>query len=186
MATKDKLQGGNTRGIWYEGAGNNKLSNRTKSTQKNLLRVDTTGSPPSSTQNPHGKVIADTGDGNQLMTSKVPATNTVPVQHGKVAIIPHGNTMHSTKKGLLKTKVISDYTRTVHVFPGLKSGALISLGKLCDDVYDMTINSRNLNIYKKVQHLMTGLHNRKKVCGNWNLTTQEIDLFIHPPPRVKT
>ena len=120
-----------------------------KLTQQNLLIVDTIGYPTSSTQHPHVEFIADIGSGDHLMTTKVPATNIAPVQYGKVTIIIDFNTIHSTHKELLKLNIISDDAGTAHLFPGLKSGALISLGNICDDGCDITINSRQLNIHKR-------------------------------------
>ena len=84
------------------------------------------------------------------MNAGLPTKDTVPVQHGKVAIIPYVNTMHSTHKGILKPNGISDDVRTTHVLTGLKSGALVSLGKIYDDRCDMVINRRHLKIYKNL------------------------------------
>ena len=83
------------------------------------------------------------------MNTKAQAKNIFPVQYGKVAIIPDVNTTQSTYKGLIKLNCISDDRRTAHLFPIIKSGANISLGKLCDDGCDMTINSRQLKINKR-------------------------------------
>ena len=89
------------------------------------------------------------------MTSGVPTTNIAPVQHGKLAIMPYIRTMHSTHKGLQKLNGISDGARTAHVLLTFTSGALISVGKFCDNGCDMKINSGHLNIYEKGKHLMT-------------------------------
>ena len=101
-ATKGKPQVRNTQGLLYEEAGNNTVSNRTKLIQQKSLRVYTTGSPPSSTQHPHGKGMSNVGDDDHLGTTEFLATNIVPVKYGKFKIIPYGNTMHSTHKGMLK------------------------------------------------------------------------------------
>ena len=183
MVMKDEPQGGNTRGLLYEGTGNTAVSNRTKLTQKNSLRVDTTGSPSSSTQHPHDKVISDARSGNHLMTIKVPTTNIIPVQHGKVAIIPYENKNNATHKGLLKLNGISDNVRIAHIFPGTIAGALVSLGNLYDDRCNMTINIIYLNIYKKGQHLMTGPIHRQ--TSMWELELNNPNIYPwHPPPIV--
>ena len=93
--------------------------------------------------------MADNEACNHLMNSKVPETKIIHIQYGNVAIIPYGDTMHSTYKETLKPNGISNDMRTAHLFPGLKSGALISLWKLFGDGFDMKINIRHLNIYKK-------------------------------------
>ena len=101
------------------------------------------------------------------MTTEVIATNIVYVHHGKIAIIPNGNTMHLTHKCVFKSKGISDNAHIAHVLPGLKYSPLISLGNLCGDRCDMTLNNIFLKKYKKGQHLITGPCNR--CTGMWDL-----------------
>ena len=84
------------------------------------------------------------------MTSKVSATNTVPVQYQKIDNIPDVNTMYSTKNKIVELKFISDIVHTSHVFPIIISVALVSLGKIYDDRCDMVINRIHLKIYKNL------------------------------------
>ena len=85
--TKYENEGGKTQGQVYEEAGNTtfktKMNLREKLSNSRNHRI-----PTSSTQHPRGKGIADTRSSNHLMSDKVSATNTAPVQHGKVATIP--------------------------------------------------------------------------------------------------
>ena len=53
---------------------------------------------------------------------------------GPSVLIPNGETIASTKKGIVPlSQHLSTEASTAKILPGLSSASLVSIGKLCDD-----------------------------------------------------
>ena len=74
--------------------------------------------------------------------------------------------MNTTKKGILPLSIsLSTQGKKAHVFDGLHSESIISLGKLCDDACIAILDKNEINIH------------RNKIYGLWDIPISR--LLIH-------
>ena len=97
--------------------------------------------PPS-----NSSAIADTGcTGNFLLISS-PSTNKRIAATGINVNLPNGEKIQSTHTCLLDLPQLPLAARKAHIFPGLASNALLSIGMLCDNGCDAIFTSTNVTI----------------------------------------
>jgi hypothetical protein len=101
--------------------------------------------------------ILDTAATGNYVTTSCPVTNQQPTQHGVDVILPDGSSITSTHTALLQLPhILPIGARTAHIFPGLKSGSLISIGQLCDHGCSATFDSTQVRIHYQDKIIMTG------------------------------
>jgi len=59
-------------------------------------------------------------------------TNIKPAVHPIHVELPNGTYLHSTHTAMLDLPMLPTAARTAHVFPGMTTGSLLSIGMLCD------------------------------------------------------
>ena len=107
--------------------------------------------------------------------------------------IPDGTTISASHTGTLPLDpLISKVARTAKILPSLQSATLLSLGKLCDDGCNVSMDSQKLTLTKNNKIVMQGTRNhhdqlwdipiQKKtvVPDNYALPTIHPQLYFSP------
>ena len=85
--------------------------------------------------------------------------NSLPTKHGSYKNDPYWFTPLQ--------KSLSKNATTANVLPNLQSASLISLGQLCDDNCDVTLNKTSINVFKNKQKIVQGDRNPNN--GLWDI-----------------
>ena len=99
-----------------------------------------------------------------VLSSIVPSTS-------HQVMLPDGNNIQSTKKGLLPIPGLSDVAATAHVFKDLHSASLLSVGQLCDDDCLVLFDKEFMRVFK---------HNKEILRGHRNFRDRLWDVNINP------
>ena len=71
------------------------------------------------------------------------------IRNGPILQFPNSATMNVTKTGTLPlSRSLSTHTKKAHVFDGLQSAYLISLGQLCDNYCIIILDRNEINFLK--------------------------------------
>ena len=90
--------------------------------------------------------------------------------------LPNAQHIPSTLSGTIPlNNLLSTKAKMATVLPNLHSSSLISLGQLCDDNCKVTLDKKELNVYKENTVVMRGFRNTKD--GLWDIP---IVKNIHP------
>eukprot|EP00957_Ditylum_brightwellii_P019778 1492530-Ditylum_brightwellii.AAC.1 len=110
------------------------------------------------------ETIADTGCTGHYFSITAPAQNIQPYEHGISVTLLDRNHIKSTHKCDLPWEQLPPEVRKVHMFPQIKSGNLISIGKFCYhgykavflkdtvEIINLTTNDVVLTGHQKVAH----------------------------------
>jgi hypothetical protein len=98
-----------------------------------------------------------------MMTS--PCTNQQSNANGINVLLPNGGTMTSTHTAELPIAALPLAARTAHLFPALSSGALLSIGQLCDHGCTAIFNQDTVHIQKDNTTILQG--QRNPTNGMW-------------------
>ncbi|EEC45165.1 predicted protein [Phaeodactylum tricornutum CCAP 1055/1] len=128
-------------------------------------------SPPS----PHTSAIADTGCTGHYITVNCPHTHKRPASPSLAVRVPNGAVLRSSHIATLALPGFSPSACQAHIFPGLTSHPLISIGQLCDDGCTATFSATRLEIHRDTTLLLSGT--RAPTTGLWHL-----DLTPAKPP----
>ena len=80
----------------------------------------------------------------------MPCVNKVKTYQVPRVLLPDGSLVQATYKDELSLiHLLSTREKIEHIFPYLQSGALISIGKLCDDVFTSTFTNKYMTVEKK-------------------------------------
>jgi hypothetical protein len=105
----------------------------------------------------HHSAIVDTAATGHYITTIFPVVDRRIATPGVDVILPDGSTITSSHTAVLQLPSILPLgARTAHIFPGLKSGSLISIGQLCDHGCTATFDATRVRIYYQDQIIMTG------------------------------
>ena len=84
--------------------------------------------------------------------------------------LPNTATMNATKTGSIPLSgSLSTHAKNAHIFYGLHSALLISLGQLCDDECIAILDNNEINIMKNKTFILKG--HRNKTYGLWDIPT---------------
>ena len=101
-------------------------------------------------------------------------TNIAPVLNGPRVGLPDGTTVRGTMAGIARLHPsLSSTAQKAHVFPGIKSSSLISLGQLCDDGCTAVLNNKSIGIFKNNSMILQGTRNF--VDGLWDIKIPTTD-----------
>jgi hypothetical protein len=108
----------------------------------------------------HYTTIANTATTGNYLSIDCPVTDRQPSTHqGVDVILPGGSIITSSHTATLQLPATLPLgARQVHIFPGLKSGSLISIGQLCDHGCTATFNTTQVQIFYQDKVIMTGFH----------------------------
>ena len=132
------------------------------------------------------RMIADSGCSNHYVMLKTPIINkqvaTTPIK----VLQPNGTSMISTHTCDLPLASLTPTACRGHIIPALTSGALLSLGQLCDDNCHVILKKHTIKIYKGEKLILAG--DRDFTTGMWivNIPHSPIPPLIHPSPRSTT
>ena len=98
-----------------------------------------------------------------MMTSS--CSNATPTKNGVSVLLPDGGTMRATHTAKLPIPALPYAARQAHLFPALSSGALLSIGQLCDHGCQAVFNASTVNIIKTHKTILQG--QRNPTNGMW-------------------
>ena len=84
----------------------------------------------------------------------------------------------STHQGQLPFPTLSQEATKTNILPRLHSASLVSLGQLCDDKCDITLNKREIKVFKNNLQLLTGPRN--PFDGLWDIHIPRYIPYKHP------
>ena len=94
--------------------------------------------------------IADTSATQNYIKVGTPCSNKVKTSQGPRVVLPDGSIMQATHKTELNlSPLLSTRSKIAHIFTHIQSGALISIGQLCDDVCTATFTDTNTTVHKQ-------------------------------------
>jgi hypothetical protein len=116
-----------------------------------------------------------------MMTSS--CSNATPTKNGVSVLLPDGGTMRATHTAELPIPALPYAARQAHLFPALSSGALLSIGQLCDHGCQAVFNASTVNIIKNHKTVLQG--QRNPTNGMWviQLPTPAKDTSPQQAPR---
>ena len=80
--------------------------------------------------------------------------------------------IHTTHTGLLPWIHLSTTAKTANILPKPHSASLISLGQLCDDNCNITLDKRYLKVYKHNKEIIKGYQNIHDGLWDVHIPTQ--------------
>jgi hypothetical protein len=92
-----------------------------------------------------------------MMTSS--CSNATPTKTGVSVLLPDDGTMGATHTAELPIPALPYAARQAHLFPALSSGALLSIGQLCDHGCQAVFNASTVNIMKHHKTILQGQGN---------------------------
>jgi hypothetical protein len=118
-----------------------------------------------------------------MMTSA--CSNATPTKNGVSVLLPDGGTMRATHTAKLPIPALPYAARQAHLFPALSSGALLSIGQLCDQGYQAVFNASTVNIIKNGKTILQG--QRNPTNGMWviQLPAPAKDTFPQQAPALQ-
>ena len=102
-------------------------------------------------------------------------TNIRPTQEPINVLLPNHQNITSTHQANLNINNLPPAAKSVHVFPSLASGSLLSIGQLCDSGCTATFTASTATISRNGQPIITG--HRNKLSKLWTIYPTPI-----PPP----
>ncbi|EEC46594.1 predicted protein [Phaeodactylum tricornutum CCAP 1055/1] len=136
---------------------------RTVTTGSLGLNSSVVPSPPST----HTSAIADTGCTGHYITINCPHTHRHPANPSLSVRVPNGSVLRSSHVATLDLPGFSPAACQAHIFPGLASHPLLSIGQLCDDGCTATFSATRLDIHRDATLLLSGA--RSPHTGLWHL-----------------
>jgi hypothetical protein len=128
-------------------------------------QTNAASSPPFSTTSSSSQLIADTGCTGHYFTINGPATCVQPSIQPLAVLLPNGASILSSHTGELDIPHIPLSARLCHLFPGLQSGSLLSIGQLCDAGCIATFTATRMDIYLGARCILQGY--RSHPSGHW-------------------
>jgi hypothetical protein len=113
-----------------------------------------------------------------MMTSL--CSNAKPTKNGVSVLLLDGGTIRATHTTKLPIKALPYAARQAHLFPALSSGALLSIGQLCDHGCQAIFNASTVNIIKNHQTVLQG--QRNPTNGMWVIQLPAHDGDAPPTP----
>jgi hypothetical protein len=113
--------------------------------------------------------IADTAASGNYITTDCPVTDKHPISNGIDVTLPNGVNITSTHTSLLQLRhELPLGARKADIFPGLKSGSLVSIGQLCDHGCTATFTATQVQIFHQERLILTG-HRSRDTNNLWML-----------------
>ena len=111
-----------------------------------------------------------------------PCENKFKKTQGPKVLLLYVSLMKVTNRSELNLiTLLSTRNKTAQIYPHLQTGALISIGQLCDDVCKATFNDTHRKVEKKGDIVLEGTH--KGVADMWHVhlatTPQRIPTPTH-------
>jgi hypothetical protein len=107
-------------------------------------------------------------------------SNAKPTKNGVSVLLPDAGTMRATHTDELPIKALPYAARQAHLFPTLSSGALLSIGQLCDPGCQTFFNASTVNIIKNHKLILQGQRNLTN--GMWVIQLPAHDGDAPPVP----
>jgi hypothetical protein len=139
-------------------------------TSTNYQLDPTTVVPPHQTHLANHTAIVDTGaTGHYLDQSAAQhCTNVHHTDDGPSVQVANGQNIETTTRAIVPlAPELSNHAKIGHIFQGLKSGSLISIGQLCDDDCVALFTKFNVKLYKNGKVIIIGKRNATN--GLWNI-----------------
>jgi hypothetical protein len=135
---------------------------------------------PSPLLKPHETEIVDSGCTGHFLLVNAPCLNKVKSQTPLTVGLPNGATIESSRTAELHIPELSAAASASHVFPGMASHSLLSVGQLCNEGYIVTFrnaliticNSQKFQILRGARDLDTGL---------WRINLRKDDQQVQQP-----
>jgi hypothetical protein len=124
--------------------------------------------------------IADTGCSGHYLMMNSSCSNAKPTKNGVNVLLPDGGTMRATHTAELPIKALPYAAQQAHLFPALSSGALLSIGQLCDHGCQAIFNASTVNIIKNHKLILQGQRNLTN--GMWVIQLPAHNGDVPPVP----
>ena len=96
-------------------------------------------------------------------------TNVQTIVNGPRVGLPDGSIVQGSQAGYMKLhSALTTQAQDTHIFPGIKSSSLISIGQLCDDGCTAVFNNKEIGIYKNNTMILRG--KRNLTDGLWDIS----------------
>jgi hypothetical protein len=113
--------------------------------------------------------IADTAATGNYVTTDCPVTDMQPTTNGIDVTLPNGVNITSSHTALLQLPhELPIGACKADIFPGLKSGSLVSIGQLCDHGCTATFTATQVQIFHQERLILTG-HRSIETNNLWML-----------------
>ena len=113
---------------------------------------------------------------HHIQQQDIDCLTNVTKKNGPTVYLTNIEAIQTTHVGLLPhNKSLSKIATTANVLPNLQSASLISLGQLCDDNCDVTLNKTLIKVLKNNQNFLQGERNHNN--GLWDIP---IPISIQP------
>jgi hypothetical protein len=96
---------------------------------------------------PHDTAIVDSGCTGHFLLVNAPCLNKVKSQNPLKVRLPNGATMESSHTSELNIPELNAAASVAHVFPGIASHSLLSVGQLCNEGSIVTFRSASVIIF---------------------------------------
>jgi hypothetical protein len=117
----------------------------------------------------HAFTKENTGIDQGMVTVNLPFSNITPTSNGIQVMFPDGNLAQATHTATLNLPTLPQKARQVHLFKALASGALISLGQLCDAGCTAYFNATTAYIFHQGKIIMQGSRNSATNNRLWKI-----------------
>ena len=116
---------------------------------------------------PGNKMLAITDLGVNIHLAKQDTTTTASLMLSNeiIARLPDGITMDLSQISTLQLPGLSNQARQIHMFPEIKTSALMLRGVLFDDGCNIPLEKQDISVKKNGQEIMKGTRNKQ--TGMW-------------------
>jgi hypothetical protein len=104
----------------------------------------------------HAFTKQNTGIDQGMVHTNLPFSNILQTDYGIEVMYPDGNIARATHTATLNLPMLPEKARRVHLFSSLASGALLSLGQLCDAGCTAYFNATKAYIFFQGKIIMQG------------------------------
>jgi hypothetical protein len=116
-----------------------------------------------------------------LVHTNMPIQNVIPAKHGIKVLLPNNSILTSTHTANLTIPNLPPAAQTVHIFPKLASGSLLSIGQLCDHGCTATFNKDKLYVYYNGKIILQGSRQASKLWTIDNTPTHSLNAAVDTP-----
>jgi hypothetical protein len=95
---------------------------------------------------PHETSIVDSGCTDHFLLVNTPCLNKVKSQTPLIVRLPNGAIMESSHTAELNIPELNTAASKAHVFPGMASHSLLSVGQFCDEAYIITFKNASVTV----------------------------------------
>jgi hypothetical protein len=120
----------------------------------------------------------DSGCIGHFLLVNAPCLNKVKSQSPLTVRLPNGATLESSHTSELNIPELNAAASKAHVFPGMASHSLLSVGQLCDEGYIVTCKNASITVCNSQKFQILSGH-RDLDTGLWRINLKQDNKQIH-------